>query len=205
MVETDEGIVGDKGQDKIEDNFGDDYYMGSAAEEELEPITAEGEPSVSGEDDADKDDADTDMNDDMADDYLDDAYGDRADDFLDDYIVEDDYAIVPQQKQQQQISNKYAENSFSFSDMTNTTYIIPVIILLVIVIGFILKRKRNNSSSNNAFDASADTRSTPGANVNYDFVDPSCRGGFQKQRIISASDDYDDEDGWSGYDNIQLT
>merc|ERR1711862_634495 len=165
-------------------------------------------PSVAvDEENVDMDDADADTYDD---DYLDDAYEENLDDFVDDLINEEyiDTESISKEstipEQQQQVSNKFAISSLSFSDMNSTTFIIPVIILLVIIIGLIIKRKRNKNNSASIADSS-DTLSTPGTNVNYDFVDPSCRGGFQKQYVQSASDDYVDEDGWGGYDNIQLT
>jgi len=103
-----------------------------------------------------------------------------------------------------QISSKQqnSNDDHDASSYINMTFIIPVMIVLVFVIGLIIKRKRSRSSS--ARDDAA-TRTTPGAGVNYDFVDPSCRD-FQKP-MTSAVDDYggEDDENWSGYDERQFT
>jgi len=76
--------------------------------------------------------------------------------------------------------------------------VIPIMIVVVFIIGLIIKRKRNNSYNGNA-DA---TRSTPGAGVNYDFVDPSCREYVSNNAISGGAAD-DGE--WEGYDDRQFT
>jgi len=94
---------------------------------------------------------------------------------------------------------------FSLSSMKNyaeennkVLVVIPIMIVVVFIIGLIIKRKRNNSHNGNA-DA---TRSTPGAGVNYDFVDPSCREYVSNNAISGGAAD-DGE--WEGHDDRQFT
>ena len=94
---------------------------------------------------------------------------------------------------------------FSLSSMKNyaeennkVLVVIPIMIVFVFIIGLIIKRKRNNSH-NGIADA---TRSTPGAGVNYDFVDPSCREYVSNNAIGGGAAD-DGE--WEGYDDRQFT
>jgi len=170
--DNDEGDVEFDGED--DDEYDDDEY-----DDKYEVEYGEGE-----------DDEYADMMDPDNRPEIDDAYatGDDqgAPEYGDDYTFDDMFNSTSG-GQKIQDSNSQGIGSYltmvkEYAPTNNSALIaIPVVIVLVFIIGFIVKRKRRNSTN----DGDA-TR--PASNINYDFVDPSCRRDYSDD----AWDSYDD-------------